>query len=446
MQKLFLTNTLSHTKKAFVPLDPCRVLLYVCGITPYSASHLGHARCYTTFDVLYRLLTMLGYTVSYCRNITDIDDKLLRKAEHELGNQFLYRQIAKKYMRAFEHDMDQLNCLKPTIEPSVTDNIDAIIDFIQALIDKGHAYRAGNNVYFSVRTYKDYGKLSRQKLHELHSGVRVDSSQEKKDPLDFALWKSEPENMFWQSPWGWGRPGWHIECSALAFRYLGPSIDIHAGGLDLSFPHHENEIAQSEARFNVPFARYWLHNGLVSVDKQKMSKSLGNVLTIASIIEQYDPMVLRFYLLSHHYRSPIDFSLENLAAAQKTYRRLCTFFDDTEIPKNYDCQDFITIPLVEQMLTVLCDDLNSQGMFGILFESLDTIGEAQRPIVKHFLKEIVGLSLIKWDEKKATITPEIQSLIEQRDQARARKDWKKADQLRLQLENIGVKIHDHKIE
>src|SRR3989304_813986 len=326
-----ITNTLSGTKEAFKSREPGKVRLYVCGVTPYDNAHIGHGRVYVTFDMLYRLLHYLDYEVTYCRNFTDIDDKLLNKAEAAFGDRLRYKEIADSYIKSYTEDMRKLNTLPPDYEPRVTENIDAIIAFIQGLIGARKAYVANGDVYFHIQAFPDYGKLSKQKLDELRAGARVEVSELKKDPLDFALWKSEPEGQFWKSPWGYGRPGWHIECSALAATYLGKHIDIHAGGMDLIFPHHENEIAQSEGRYGAPFSKYWMHNAFVRVDKEKMSKSLGNFFTLQDVFKNIDPMVIRYYYITHHYRAPLDFSFDDIAAVQKSYQRLCKLFSTSTI-------------------------------------------------------------------------------------------------------------------
>lgn len=441
---LYLTNTVTATKEK-CNVAGKSVTLYVCGITPYSPAHIGHGRCYVSFDMLYRLLTFLGYNVTYCRNFTDIDDKLLVKAEQEYQDPMRYLEVAAKNIVLFHADMKALNCISPTYEPRVTDHIPEIIHFIQELIDAGHAYVVNSDVYFDIATFSAYGKLSKQNISELKSGTRGDVRSEKKNPLDFALWKSENPGMFWHSPWGWGRPGWHIECSALARRYLGDQIDIHAGGLDLIFPHHENEIAQSESLFNAEFARFWLHNGLVTIGNEKMSKSLGNSFLLHDIFKQCDPMVLRYYFLTHHYRSPLEFSWDLIAAAQKSYQKLVTLFGSCD-PVDLVYEDCQKYPILHQMVTALCDDLNSPAMFGILFGNSTEIEkhQGQKSAIVSFLKNVLGLTLQPLAKKEVEITPEIALLLEQREKARQEKDWKTADALRDRLQALGVELHDKK--
>src|SRR3990167_3400048 len=327
---LQISDTLSGNKVPFEPLNKDKISMYVCGVTPYDHAHVGHGRCYVTFDLLYILLKNLGYNVKYCRNFTDVDDKLLNKAEKELGDRLRYKEVADKFINSFNEDVKELQCKTPNFEPRVTETIPEIIDLIQGLIDNGKAYIVDGDVYFSVRSFKDYGKLSKRKLEDLKAGARVDINDKKKDPLDFALWKAEKEGDFWKSPWGYGRPGWHIECSAMAKKFLGNQIDLHAGGMDLIFPHHENEIAQTEACTGEQFSKYWMHNAFVQIDKEKMSKSLGNFFTLKDVLKKYDPQVVRYYYLSHSYNVPLDFSFDELEKIQKSYKRLVNIFDKVD--------------------------------------------------------------------------------------------------------------------
>jgi cysteinyl-tRNA synthetase len=442
---VMLSNTLSGKKEHLTPLHPKKISLYACGITPYDRAHIGHGRSYVSFDLLYRWLTFLGYEVTYVRNYTDIDDKLLHKAKEILGDQYKYPEIANNIIALYQAEMSALNCIPPQQEPRVTEHIPIIISFIQDLIDKGHAYESDGDVYFAVETFPEYGKLSRQQTDELISGTRGEVDPKKKNPLDFALWKSEQEGTFWKSPWGWGRPGWHIECSALASHYLGDEIDIHGGGRDLIFPHHENEIAQSEARSGKPFARIWVHNGLVNINKEKMSKSLGNILALEDLLKQYDPMELRFYFLLHHYRSPMEFSIEELERAVKSYRKICRLLESVE-PSSLSIQELKALPITQKMIAFLEDDLNTAGAFAVLFEHMDELKHdtKQAQAVKQLLQHVFGLTLVEVAEKKAEITPEIQKLIEERENARAAKDWARADEIRDQLVKMGVEVRDKK--
>lgn len=445
--ELKLTNTLTGKKELFQPINPKEVTMYVCGVTPYSDSHIGHGRCYVSFDILYRVLQAIGYNTRYCRNLTDIDDKILNRAEKELGNRLLYANITRPVIEQFHEDMNALNCLPPDFEPRVTDNIKAIIHFVKQLLIAGKAYVANGDVYFRVRSFPDYGKLSKRNIEDLQAGARVDVSEKKEDPLDFALWKEEQPGEFWKSPWGYGRPGWHIECSALAEKYLGKQIDIHAGGLDLIFPHHENEIAQSEARFNKPFARYWLHNGLVLVDKEKMSKSLGNFLTLRDIFYRYEPRVLRYYYINHHYRSPLDFSFDGLDAIQKSYQRLMkSLGTEACLDQEKAKATMASSKIIGQMREYLLDDLNTPGMLGVLFEHLDTIKKSSEECcaVKYFLHEVLGLICKPLKEEEVIITPEIEQLLQEREQARVEKNWAQADAIRDKLRDMGYEVQDKK--
>ena len=438
-----LTNTLTGNKEAIQTDENGKISLYVCGITPSNYAHIGHGRCYVLFDVLYRFLKSQNYSVTYCRNITDIDDKLLDAAEKE-GDRSKYQLVADKYLTYFFEDMESLNCLFPDKQPRATETINEMIELIQTLIDKGHAYAVDGDVYFSVRSHPEYGKLSNRNLDDMQAGARVDVNSKKKDPFDFALWKAEPEGTFWKSPWGYGRPGWHIECSAMVNTFLGKTISVHGGGMDLIFPHHENERAQSECANDALFSKLWMHIAFVQVDKQKMSKSLGNFFTLRQVFEQFDPMVIRFYILKHHYRTPLDFSFDDLQAAQKAYQKLCKAFSSMEcvVPKTVQCS--LESPVICKMLDYLQDDLNTVGVFGVVFEHLTNL-KAEACLVKSFLQDILGLSLEPLPEKKVIITPEIQALIDQREAARKAKDWKTADELRDTLIELGVELQDKKL-
>lgn len=445
---LKITNTLSGKKELFTPLEKDTVKLYVCGITPYDHPHIGHGRVYVLFDVLYRFLQFLNYEVTYCRNFTDIDDKLINKAEKELGDKLSYEQIAQKYIQSFTEDLQALNCLTPDHEPRVTTTMPEIIAFIEELIKKGKAYAVDGDVYFSIEQFPTYAGLSKHKLDDLRAGARVEVREKKKDPLDFALWKSEEEGTFWQSPWGYGRPGWHIECSAMAQKYLGDQIDIHGGGMDLIFPHHENEIAQSEGLTGTQFAQYWMHNAFVRVNQEKMSKSLGNFFTLKDVFKHFDPMVIRFYYLNHHYKTPLDFAFDDLEATRKTYQKLCTLFSSQECPDTIDFEAIQHIPVIHQMVAFLADDLNTPGAIGALFSHIDTIKEDSSTLcaVKWLLLNIFGLTLEPIAKETVKITPEIQALIDQRTEARKNKDWTTADKIRDQLTQMGVDLHDKKLK
>ena len=434
-------NTLTGKKEELSITTP--VKMYVCGITPYDDTHVGHGRCYVSFDLLKRFLSFSGREVVYCRNFTDIDDKTMNRAEKEWGDRLRFKEIADRYIDHFHDDIAQLNCLAPDYEPCVTDNVPAIITFIEELIDKGCAYQAGNDVYFRIATFPDYGKLSKQKIEDLHAGARVDVNDYKENPLDFALWKGEPEGEFWRSPWGYGRPGWHIECSVLARINLGEHIDIHGGGLDLIFPHHENEIAQSESLFGEPFSRMWMHNGMITINKEKMSKSLGNFFFLRDLYKQFDPMVIRYFFLTHHYRMPVEFNFEVLTSAQKSYERLINVFNTQHIAHDSNYQSNI----VNHMISYLEDDLNTPGLLGVLFENISLIAENKDELVavKNILVNVLGLTLQPLPVQEVEITPEIQVLIDERKKARLEKNWARSDELRDQLKAMGVDVHDEKI-
>lgn len=442
---LKLSNTLTGKKEELKPIKKNCVELYVCGITPYDYAHLGHGRCYTAFDLLVRVLKFLDYEPVYCRNFTDIDDKILKRAQTELGDINRYPEITEKYINAFNEDVHRLNCLHPTFEPRVTLMIPEIITFIEQLINAGHAYESAGDVYFAVNTFADYGKLSKQKTEDLIAGQRIAPTEKKRDILDFALWKRCEDGTFWKSPWGYGRPGWHIECSVMAEHILGKEFDIHGGGRDLIFPHHENEIAQSESLHKKPMAHIWMHNGFVQINKEKMSKSLGNFFTLRDIFNDFDPMVIRYYLLSHHYGAPLDFSFDDVKAVEKSYKRLTRMFDVLCAPATHE--QMKTNEIIQKMLQFLTDDLNTPGMMGVLFEHLDSLQKNHQSLceVKTFLQEVLGLTLVPLPEKKVEITPEIQEMLDAREKARHEKNWKLADELRDKLIELGVELADKKI-
>ncbi|HLC07337.1 MAG TPA: cysteine--tRNA ligase [Candidatus Babeliales bacterium] len=435
-------NTLTGRKEELIKGKT--VKMYVCGVTPYDNAHVGHGRCYVSFDLLKRFLSFSGLDVTYCRNFTDIDDKTMNRAEKEFGDRLRYHEIADRYINNFHEDITKLNCLSPECEPRVTENIPQIIEFIQELIAKGCAYQAGNDVYFRIETFPGYGKLSKQKIEDLHAGARVDVREQKENPLDFALWKGEPEGEFWPSPWGYGRPGWHIECSVLARINLGEHIDIHGGGLDLIFPHHENEIAQSESLFGAPFSRLWMHNGMININKEKMSKSLGNFFFLRDLYKHFDPMVIRYFFLTHHYRMPVEFSFDALATAQKSYERLIRLCD-------VDCSDIDVSAyhsdVIDRMVGFLQDDLNTPGLLGVVFEHIADIAHNKNELaaVKNILMNVFGLTLQPLSAQKVELTPEIQALIDARNKARREKDWARSDELRDQLKELGVDVHDEKL-
>jgi cysteinyl-tRNA synthetase len=436
-----LYNSLTKKKEKFIPQNHNHVRMYVCGITPYDYSHLGHGRSSINFDVLYRFLMYQGNTVTYVRNFTDIDDKIIARAEKE-GNPDNYQRIAQQFIDAYHNDMASLNCLLPSHEPRVTQYIKQIIEFIEALVDHKKAYVMDNDVYFDLSTFADYGKLSGRCSDDVLAGARIEVDIRKRNPGDFVLWKGNTDKKFWESPWGYGRPGWHIECSVMSKVLLGQTIDIHGGGMDLIFPHHENEITQSESLHNNPLAHYWLHNAFITINKEKMSKSLGNFVTLRQLFELYDPMVFRFFILQHHYRTPIDFSDNELQASQVAYKKLINAFSaiSEQQPEKNDH------PLINDLLSSLCDDLNTPKFLGLVFETVPEFKKenALAVCVKNILKKVLGLTLQPLQEKKCIITPEIQILIDQREQARKEKNWSFADHLRTRLLELGYAGQDEK--
>ena len=368
-----LTNTLTERKEEFKPLENRTVKMYVCGPTVYDHAHVGHARSAVVFDVIRRWLEYRGYKLIFVRNYTDIDDKIIRRAKEE---GIAWYEVAQKYIDSYEEDMKALNVKEPTYKPRVTQHIREIVEMIDGLIEKGYAYESEGNVYFSVEKFPQYGKLSKRRVEELLAGARVEPGEGKRNPLDFALWKRSKEGEpGWESPWSYGRPGWHIECSVMSMKYLGETMDIHGGGLDLIFPHHENEIAQSEAYTGKTFARYWVHNGFVMVNREKMSKSLGNFFTVKEILSQFSPDTLRLFLLSTHYRSPIDFSLDRLKEAESSLKRLINFLNIRELIEPVESVEGEGEPISveayrKEFESAMDDDFNTAKALGVLFELL----------------------------------------------------------------------------
>ena len=439
---LTVYNTLGRRQEALK--DTENILLYVCGVTPYDHAHLGHGRCYVTFDLLYRLLTFLGYKVSYTRNFTDVDNKLINRADKELNDPTQFLMLADKYIESFHEDMKALGCKSPEFEPRVTQMIPQIVSFVEGLIKQGKAYTTTvGDVYYDISSFPQYGKLSQRSLDDLQAGARVTVRSDKRNPLDFALWKATDTEPGWESPWGLGRPGWHIECSAMAKEYLGDTIDIHAGGMDLIFPHHENEIAQSEGLLNKPFSRIWMHNAFVRLDKEKMSKSLGNFLTLKDAFNTFNPQLLRYYYLIHHYRSPLDFSPEDIVATGKSFQKICNEFDGTEPASPEEILSFDN-SLVRELVEALCDDLNVAKFMGLVFERVKSMGPHEKSLVKGLFAEVLGLDLVPEKKPDVLITREIQDLIDQRERARTDRDWPQSDELRDALKELGFDVQDLK--
>jgi cysteinyl-tRNA synthetase len=447
---LTVFNTLTRKKQLFEPIQPGHVGIYVCGVTTYDYCHIGHARTYVAFDIVVRYLRKLGYSVKYVRNITDLDDKIIKRAA-ENGEDF--HQVTERFIREMHKDFDALNLVRPDIEPRVTSHMDEIIQMIERLIENGNAYEAGNgDVLFDVSTFNDYGKLSRQDLEQLQAGSRVDVDTAKQDPLDFVLWKSaKPGEPSWSSPWGEGRPGWHIECSAMNKKHLGSTFDIHGGGSDLSFPHHENEIAQSCCANQSEYVKYWMHSGMVQVDNEKMSKSLGNFFTIRSVLEQYDAETVRYFLLSSHYRSQLNYTQENLDQAHSALERLYTALRDVT-PQA--ASEELRSKYWQSFQQAMDDDLNAPEAMSVLFEIAREINRnresapdtaAQLAHVLLELAEVMGLlqqspeEFLQGDDDDVA---KIEALIAKRNQAREDKDWAAADEARDELTNMGIVLED----
>ncbi len=448
-----LYNTLTRKKEDFVPITEGRVKMYSCGPTVYNYFHLGNARPFIVFDCLRNFLEYRGYKVDFVQNFTDVDDKLINKAREEGCT---VKEIADKYIAEYFVDAKGLGIREATVHPRATENIDAIIATVETLIEKGHAYEVDGNVYFSTRSFKEYGKLSHQPLEDLESGVRKDLEPGKREPMDFALWKKRKDGEIgWESPWGVGRPGWHIECSAMVNRYLGKTIDIHSGGFDLIFPHHENEIAQSECANGVPFAHYWLHNGFINVNNEKMSKSLGNFFTVRDIAQKYDYEVIRFFMLSAHYRSPINFCDELMDAAKTGLERMYNCVGSLEhLAENAhdsDLDEGISAAMEgyrDKFVAAMEDDLNTADAISVLFEMVrfinsdKTLSRNDARCCLNMLKELGGVLGLLRRETKTDVSAEVEALIAERTEARKNKDWAKSDEIRDRLKAMGVVLED----
>ena len=449
-------NTMTRQKEEFVPNDPNEVKIYACGPTVYNYIHIGNARPLCVFDVLRRYLEYRGYNVKFVQNFTDVDDKIIKRANEE-GSTF--EEISKKYIEEFWIDANGLNFKKATVHPKATENIDEIINIIKTLEEKGYAYSVDGDVYFRTLKFKDYGKLSHQPIEDLQSGARIAIGEKKENPLDFALWKAAKEGEpYWQSPWGKGRPGWHIECSAMNKRYLGDTIDIHCGGQDLIFPHHENEIAQSECANGCTFSKYWMHNGYINVDNVKMSKSLGNFKTVREIANVYGYEVIRYFLVSSHYRSPINYSLEIIEQCKSALERLYTcresldfaiknakdIADDTELIDRINSRR-------EQFIEAMDDDLNTADGVAAIFDLVKDINisildkEVSKKVCQtaaDVFDELCDVLGILYNRKSNDVDADIEALIEERQTARANKDWATADRIRDELKAKGIILKD----
>lgn len=451
-------NTLTRQKEDFIPVEKDKVKIYVCGPTVYNYFHIGNARPFVVFDTLRRYLEYRGKQVDFIQNFTDVDDKIINKAKEDGLSP---GEVSERYIEEYFKDADALNVMRATVHPKVTENIEDIIIFIQRLIDKGHAYEVDGDVYFSTESFPGYGKLSKQNTDELEIGARIDSSDQKKNPLDFVLWKArkEEDEIAWQSPWGMGRPGWHIECSVMSTKYLGDTIDIHAGGQDLTFPHHENEIAQTEAATGKPFAKYWMHNGYITIDNEKMSKSKDNFFTVRDILKHYDGQVIRYFLLSGHYRNPINFSddlmeqsknsLQRMETAKETLRHLIS---ESQGEMTADEKEKLTqlADYREKFIEAMDDDLNTADAISAIFELIrqsniyiaDGISKGFAEEILALLKELTGVLGLLPEDGGLDLDQEIEDLVAARQEARAAKDFAKADEIRDILQAKGIVLKD----
>lgn len=449
-------NTMSRTKEEFVPVDENEVKIYACGPTVYNFIHIGNARPLCVFDVLRRYMEYRGYNVKFVQNFTDVDDKIIKRANEE---GITFEEVSEKYIKEFWTDAHGLNFKDATVHPKATENINEIIDIIKSLEEKGYAYAVNGDVYFRTLKFKEYGKLSHQPIDDLQSGARIAVGDIKEDPLDFALWKGAKEGEpYWESPWGKGRPGWHIECSAMNRRYLGKTIDIHCGGQDLIFPHHENEIAQSECANGCTFSKYWMHNGYINVDNVKMSKSLGNFKTVREIAEVYGYEVIRYFLISSHYRSPINYNLEIIEQCKSALDRLYTCREslDFAIKNANDMEDDTELVNLlnsrrEQFITAMDDDLNTADGVAAVFDLVKDINTKilDKAVSKNVCEtaakvfdELCDVLGILYNRKSNDLDSEIESLIAQRQEARANKDWVTADKIRDDLKARGIILKD----
>ena len=451
-------NTLTRKKEELVPITPGEIKMYACGPTVYNYIHIGNARPLCIFDILRRYLEYRGYNVKFVQNFTDIDDKIIRRANEEHVD---FSEISERYIKEFWTDADGLNVRHATINPKATENIDAIIHIISILIEKGYAYEAQGDVYFSTEKFKDYGKLSHQPLEDLEAGARIMVGEVKREPMDFAVWKAaKPGEPAWDSPWGKGRPGWHIECSAMNWRYLGDTIDIHCGGQDLIFPHHENEIAQSECFTGKPFAHYWMHNGYINVDNVKMSKSLGNFFTVRDVAEKYGYEPIRYLLISAQYRSPINYSTDIIEQCIAALNRLYTCRDslDFELKNAVDAEHDGDKAIIdgfdkyrEQFISAMDDDLNTADAIASIFElvrdiNTNVVGKTpSKALVEGAIAmfdELTGVLGLVYNRKTETLDSDVEALIEARTNARKEKNWAEADRIRDQLKEMGIVLED----
>jgi len=451
--KLF--NSMTGKKEEFVPIEPGKVKMYSCGPTVYNYFHIGNARPFIIFDTLRRYLEYRGYEVSFVQNFTDIDDKMIKRANEE---GITVKELADRFIKEYFIDAEGLGIEHATVHPKATENIDAIIELIKTLEQKGYAYNVDGDVYFSVKKFREYGKLSHQPLENLEAGARIEVGDKKRDPMDFAVWKAKKEGEpAWESPWGEGRPGWHIECSAMANRYLGKTIDIHSGGKDLIFPHHENEIAQSECAHDATFANYWLHNGYINVDNRKMSKSLNNFFTVRDVVKEFDYVVVRFFMLSAHYRNPINFSHDLLCQDKSGLDRINTCIDNLKFLRG-NAQSDVTNndelnaleELKNKFICAMDDDVNTADAISVLFDIskyVNTVFNEQTSSVSldaaiGLFGELMKVLGISPKEEKGFLDSDIEALIEERNNARKNKDFKRADEIRDMLKESGIILED----
>ena len=445
-------NTLTRTKQELIPLEENTLRIYACGPTVYNYIHIGNARPLCVFDVLRRYLEWRGYTVNFVQNFTDIDDKLIKKANEE---GITVKEVAERYIDEFWTDAKGLNVREATVHPKATENIDAIQQIISSLIEKGFAYESSGDVYFRAKKFNEYGKLSHQPLDDLEAGARIDVTEIKEDPMDFCLWKSaKAGEPYWESPWGNGRPGWHIECSAMAGRFLGKTIDIHCGGQDLIFPYHENEIAQSECANGCDFARYWMHNGYINVDNRKMSKSLNNFFTVREVAGVYGYEPIRYLMISSHYRSPINYSTDILEQGKNALERLYTCRDNLDFALK-NTEDEGTVPEFlgkyrDEFISAMDDDLNTADAIGVLFSMVREIntmladGAGKTAILEaiKIFDELTYVLGLVYNRDTEDLDSEIEALIEQRTAARKARDFKTADAIRDKLKEMGIVLED----
>jgi cysteinyl-tRNA synthetase len=458
---LKIFNTLSGEKEEFVPLKPGEARMYVCGVTVYDSSHVGHARSLLTFDVIYRYLKFAGYKVEFVRNFTDIDDKIINKANDEKVS---WQTITDRYIEEFHRDAEALGLLRPTQEPRATLHIPEIVSLIRRLEERGLAYRVDGDVFYSVEKFSGYGKLSRKNIGDLEAGARVEIDERKGSPLDFALWKSsKPGEPSWESPWGAGRPGWHVECSAMSTKYLGQPFDIHGGGRDLIFPHHENEIAQSEAAFGEPLARYWIHNGFLNINHEKMSKSLGNFYTIGEILKHSHAAALRHYFLGSHYRSPLDFSSQGLEEAARGTDRIYETIDRLDQTAGGGKDFEPDRGLLDVFRQEMDDDFNTPKALALIFDEVRAVNRLldgkktaevpTRGLALKLICEVLGLlqdspeiffkkKKDQWLQQHGITHEQIEQWLAERNQARKEKNWHEADRIRQELQDKGIIIED----